>query len=143
MGFSAFSFDIIGIPMPKQSARFKQVGKKMISYQTKKIKDRAKSVAIQFKNQRPKGFKIIDQPFGIRYYFIYPPLKSWNKATRESFDSGERIWKQTRPDSDNLVKQIGDSLEGHLFTDDAKAVEVIARKFYGQVAMTKVRVYEV
>lgn len=74
---------ILGTPTPKQSARFRIIkGKKgnfVSSYQKKSVKDAAKSIADQIREQLPKGFEIIDSPIQMDILFVFPPLKSWSK----------------------------------------------------------------
>ena len=40
-------------------------------------------------------------------------------------------WKNTKPDLDNLVKEISDSLNKIAYHDDAQIVELFARKRFG------------
>lgn len=45
-------------------------------------------------------------------------------------------WKATRPDLDNLSKQVLDALQGIAFADDAAVADLRARKRYGDEAKT-------
>lgn len=45
-----------------------------------------------------------------------------------------------RPDLDNLIKQILDSLNGAVWADDAQVVEIAARKVYGPDEATRIHV---
>ena len=38
--------------------------------------------------------------------------------------------RDKRPDTDNLIKALGDALNGHLYHDDSQLVEITARKLY-------------
>lgn len=46
----------------------------------------------------------------------------------------------SRPDADNIMKFIGDALNGLLWTDDCLIFEYSIRKFYGEVAKTVIKV---
>jgi Holliday junction resolvase RusA-like endonuclease len=48
--------------------------------------------------------------------------------------------KASRPDADNIGKQIGDALNGVVWRDDAQIVDIRVRKLYGPAARTVVTV---
>jgi len=45
-------------------------------------------------------------------------------------DTAERLWKATKPDSDNVAKIVMDSLNGLVWTDDAQVCELAVSQFY-------------
>lgn len=49
----------------------------------------------------------------------------------------------TKPDLDNLVKAVKDALEGVLYTNDSRIVEIAARKVYGTPPGVQVQLEEV
>lgn len=140
MGESKLSITIQGIPRAKQSARFRiaKKGRKqfVMSYQKKTVKDRADSIKIQVKNQLPLNFKIYDNPIGVRVIFTFPPLKGWSKKKLRN-----TVYKDVKPDIDNLLKSLFDGMNGVVYTDDAKICEVSASKIFGLKAKTELEFY--
>ena len=111
--------------MAKQSARFRiaknKTGKDFImSYQKKELKDNETNSRFDIKHQLPKDFvPYANIPLQLELTFVYPPLKSWTKAKMKQLENGEVIYKTTKPDNDNLQKNIADILNGLVYTDDA------------------------
>lgn len=59
--------------------------------------------------------------------FSYSRPKSWSKKKADA-----TRWKSSKPDVDNLVKIIGDSLNAVAFHDDAQIASVSVQKMYGE-----------
>jgi Holliday junction resolvase RusA-like endonuclease len=138
-------FTILGIPKPKQSARFfaKRSGDKTFikSYQKKEVVDNERNIAWDVKSQLPKGFVPFDCPIGIKVLFVFPPLKSFKKATIEAMEYGEEIWKDTRPDlTDNLMKGVVDAMNGVVYIDDARICKVESMKVFGHVPKIEIEI---
>lgn len=135
---------ILGIPLQKQSARFVKIGKFMRSYQPKKINNWVAQARLQILDQLPKDWKPLDGELIItRLEFVFPPLKSWNKKKLSSLQQGNRIYKPTKPDWDNLSKNLCDACNGIVWIDDAQIVEIkLIRKIYGEVPKIKLSVKE-
>ena len=138
-------FEIIGTPLQKQSARFAKRGRFMKSYQPKNVVNYAAQAKIQVIDQLPEGFV----PFSgkikvIRLTFVFPPLKSWSKKKLQSLRDGSCIYKDTKPDLDNLEKMIYDCCNGVVWTDDAKIVcKGGITKVFGEVPKTILEVVEI
>ncbi len=134
-----------GEPLAKQSARFAKRGKFMVSYQPKKIVDWKAQARLQIINQLPEGFKPLQGPVIIsNLKFLFNPLKSFNKKTKEKIANGGLVYKRTKPDLDNLQKQINDVCNGLLFNDDAQIVEVSNMvKAYAETPMISFDIDEV
>lgn len=142
-------FEILGIPKPKQSARFRimknKAGKNFVgSYQKKEVKDNEANIAWSVQQQLPEGFVPYDCPIGMRAEYIFPPPSSMNKKQRIMIENGEKIWKHTAPDvQDNLSKGTIDALAGVVFTVDSRIVTMCAEKYYGLVPKTILEFWEV
>lgn len=67
--------------------------------------------------------------------------KSKSKAWKQRALLGQEF-PAVRPDIDNYVKAILDALNGIMFSDDGKIVELIAYKRYSDVARTEVSITE-
>lgn len=73
----------------------------------------------------------MDGPLRLTVTFSMRIPKSWNKSDKESAELGG-IRPIVKPDIDNLVKLVGDSLNGIAYKDDSQIVEVMAVKKYGK-----------
>jgi len=81
-----------------------------------------------------KEIVALDVPVSIDITFFMPIPKSTSKKKQKLLE-GQHHSK--RPDLDNLIKHLNDSLEGICWTDDAKIVEVTARKVYSSEPRTE------
>lgn len=128
---------ILGVPKAKQSMRIgynKSLGRAM-SYQSKAITEWSAGAKAQLITQLPSGFIPYDCPVVIaNLTFVYPIPKGMPKYKRKMIEEGMDIYKDTKPDlMDNLPKNLFDSCEGILFTNDSKIVqhEGEMKKIYG------------
>lgn len=138
---------ILGIPQPKQSARFKiqKFGNKQFAkaYQPDKVIQNERNIAFDVKSQLPKGFVPFTTALKVKVLFVFPPLKSWTKKTQQEFESGEKIYKISRPDlTDNLMKGTMDAMTGIVYTDDAVVAKVESEKIYGTVPRIEIEFEE-
>lgn len=132
---------ILGIPQPKQSVRSRGVltpsGKvKVKHYQTDKIKQNERNIAFDVKSQLPKGFKPYAGKLAVkRLLYVFPPQKNWTKKKLKQLEEGAVFYRDVKPDlTDNLNKLLFDSLEGVIYTDDARVVKMDGlEKIYGLV----------
>lgn len=125
--------------MSKQSARFRAIksGDKTFirSYQKKEVVENERNLAYDIKSQLPEGFIPYDKPLWISATFVFPIPKSMKKSLIKHIEAGGIVYKTTKPDLiDNLMKQIGDSMNGIVFIDDARICQVKdTSKIYGLV----------
>jgi Holliday junction resolvase RusA-like endonuclease len=139
---------ILGEPKPKQSARFRNVkgkaGKKdfIMAYQTKDVIDNATNAGKYVLSQLPLDHVLYDQAIGAKLKFIFPPLKSWSKATKSLFENGNVIYKISKPDIDNLQKSIFDALNKIVYVDDSRVSKVEAEKIYGKEPKIEIEFYK-
>ena len=136
-------FKILGIPAPKQSARFygKNIGGKIMikSYQKTEVVQKEMSIASEVRSQLPEGFIPFDCPVSMEVLFVFPPLSSMKKATKSAIENGEIIYKPTKPDlQDNLMKGLCDAMNGVVFIDDSRICKVESQKIYGTIPRTEV-----
>lgn len=144
---TALEFIILGIPQPKQSARFRVAkfgGKSaVVSYQSKKVKDAERNIAYDIKSQLPDGFVPIDGPVHAEVTFFFPPLKGWSKKKVQEMEDGAVIYKDTKPDlTDNLMKGLFDAMQGIVFIDDSRVASVVSKKLYSSTPRTEIVLYE-
>lgn len=132
-------FKILGVPQPKQSARFAmrpgKNGKSFIhKYQTQKVVENERNIAYDVKSQLPEDFLPFSEALKVKVLFVFPPLKSFNKAKLNALSAGTMMYKITKPDlTDNLMKGTMDALNGIVYTDDSIIAEVESKKIYGLV----------
>lgn len=114
-------------PKAIQSFRFTKSGRK---YQPVEVLEYKKFIALNAKIQLPKDFKMFENGVAISIRFVFPPLKSWSKKKIKNLQNGIKIYKITRPDTDNLMKGFFDSLNGIIYKDDSQIVKIEAEKIY-------------
>jgi Holliday junction resolvase RusA-like endonuclease len=137
-------FEILGIPKPKQSARFRiaknKAGKQFISsYQTKEVKDNESNIGYSVMQQLPKDFIPYDCPISAQMEYVFPAPSSFTKKQKEAIAKGKIIFKDTKPDlTDNLNKGLIDALSGIVYVNDSRIAVTHSVKYYGLVPKTVV-----
>jgi len=134
--------EILGIPRPKQSARFRisesKEGDQFISsYQNKEVKDNEANIGFAAISQLPKGFIPFDCPVAVQIEYVFPIPASFSKKKIDKIRNGIKIYKPTKPDlTDNLNKGVFDALAGIVYVNDSRIVSLYAEKYYGFVPRT-------
>lgn len=134
--------EILGVPKPKQSARFRiakgKGGKTFIaSYQKKEVKDNEANIGYTAMQQLPKGFIPFDCPVAAYFEYIFPIPSSFSKKQKKEIEDGKRVYKETKPDlTDNLNKGTADALAGIIYVNDSRVVSMYAVKYYGTTPKT-------
>ncbi len=134
---------ILGIPKPKQSARFAsmRMGNKNIirSYQNKDVKEKERNIQFDVNQQLPKGFIPYDCALEVGVSFVFAPTSSFSKNKLKQLDSGVKLYKKTKPDlTDNLMKALFDAMEGIVYVNDSRICKVKSEKIYGRIPMITV-----
>lgn len=83
--------------------------------------------------------KPFDKPCAliVQIFCTIPP--SWPKAKREAAKAN--IIRPGKPDIDNVIKSIGDAMNGVVYTDDNLIYRVEATKMFADTACTTVEVH--
>lgn len=84
---------------------------------------------------RSKSKKPLENEIFIKIDFFYEIPKSWNKSKKENTK-----WHKVKPDIDNLIKSVMDSLNGIVYKDDCQVVMIQARKQYSNFAGVKIEI---
>ena len=109
------------IPQAKQSFKFTRSG---IRYQPKEVKESKSNMQAQIIQQLPSDWEPLSGGILIRKLdFIFPPLKSFSKKKLALMGSGY-LPKFTRPDLDNLQKNLFDAGNGILWMDDSQIYKI-------------------
>ena len=105
-------------PRPRVAGRFAYMPNTYLNWKN--------SAKMQIRNQCK--IRNITEPVFIVMSFVYQRPKSYMRKV----DPAERILKGSRPDLDNLVKSIMDTLQDcKLLKDDSQVVGLMAHKWYG------------
>lgn len=140
-------FKLYGLPVAKQSTRFKTVKNKLgkdfnIQYTQKNIKDYANNMQYQILSQLPEDYKIIDEPIEVNFIFHFPYNKTLSKEDKQNKNLGYSKYKDTKPDFDNLAKSICDIMNGIVFKDDNQIVRAVIEKFYSEKSGVVIEILE-
>lgn len=130
-------FTIPGEPMGKQRPKFSRRGNYVHTYTPDKTVSYENLVKLEFERQCntfpfPKG---IELEMCIEAYFSIPKSTS-KKKTAQMLDKYIRPTK--KPDADNIIKIIADSLNGIAYYDDSQIVSCKCDKYYGSQPCVKV-----
>ena len=122
---------------PKQADRAVRAGAFIRHYQPKRVTDNAKALILLAAQHAPK--EPMEGPLRLTVTFEFPWRASESKKRRESGP----MWKDTRPDVDNLTKQLADALESAgFFTNDAQIAYLEVCKLFGFAGRTLVEIEE-
>ena len=78
----------------------------------------------------PKDFKIISGPVRLIVNFNYPIQQATSKKVRNQLNLGLiQIYRNSKPDIDNLQKSLFDALKGTIILDDNQIVDIHVKKF--------------
>lgn len=138
-------FEILGIPLSKQSARFRAMnfgGKTVIrSYQKKEVQENERNIKYDIKQNLKPDFIPYDCALEVEVSFVFPPTLSFTKKRMAQLESGVKIYKTTKPDlTDNLMKALFDAMQGVVYVDDSRICKVKSEKIYGLVPMIVVEI---
>lgn len=135
-------FEVIGTPVAKGRPRVGKFG----TFTPQKTVYYENLVSYTFTEKYP-SFKPLKGELKMNIIAVFEPPKSWsNKKRKEALpctdDSLSAIGKTTKPDLDNIVKSITDSLNGIAYKDDAQITSLLAYKVYGEQAKVIIEIEE-
>lgn len=119
-------FEVPGLPIAKARAR---VTRKGFSYTPKKTADYEALVAMAARDALAEP---MDGPVTVSVCFYMPIPASWSKKKQAAARSGD-LRPTSRPDLDNMLKAITDSLNTIAYKDDSQIVSVSSAKRYADV----------
>jgi Holliday junction resolvase RusA-like endonuclease len=123
---------VYGHPVPKARARVVRTKNgKTVSYTPGKTADWENSIRAQALACRPET--LLDGPLALEVTFYL--LRPRSRPKRDRFPD-------RKPDLDNLLKAVKDALNGVVWTDDSRIVDIVVRKRYGDPPRVEVVVRE-
>lgn len=132
-------FTVLGEPVGKGRPRFSKQGKLVRTYTPPKTVSYENLVKLEYERQcggEPfeRGIPLLMR---IQAYFSVPASAS-HKKRHEMLENIIRPTK--KPDADNIVKIIADSLNGIAYHDDSQIVSCEIYKYYGDTPQVNVTI---
>jgi len=124
---------IPGKPLGKQRARTLRTGRSYTPEQTVNYETLVKMCYVE-----QGGKNLGTTPLWMEIMAFYPIPKSTSKKKMELMEKGE-IRPTVKPDLDNCVKIVADSLNGIAYKDDSQIVSVVADKFYSDTPRLEIK----
>lgn len=130
------AFTVAGEPKGKGRPRFMKNGHTYTPKDTAVYEDLVK---LEFRRQCGKVFFEKGEALKMNIVACYGVPKRISKAKRRQMLSGE-ILPTKKPDLDNVIKIIADSLNKIAYDDDAQIAEVKAQKYYSETPCVMVQI---
>lgn len=121
-------FLVPGEPRGKGRPRFSRASG--TAYTDSETRAYEKKIAAYY-HQAAQAFRFPNEAF-LRVTIVaqFPIPKSASKANREAMEA-HKILPSRKPDIDNIIKVVLDSLNGVAYKDDARVAEINGAKVYG------------
>lgn len=138
---SELSFCIPITPTAQQRPRHARFGSQDVTYKSESQKANERTLEACLLPHRPKT--PLSGPLELSFCAFFPVPQSWTKKRREAALRG-RMWHTSKPDTDNLCKQLKDAMTRLGFWGDDRQVAAYGRmeKLYGERGEWRVRVRE-
>lgn len=136
-------FTVLGEPQGKGRPRFAKINGQTIVRTPEKTAIYENLVAIEYKKAAmSQGFDRFgdSEELKMRIKAYYQMPKAARKRRQELMMLGE-VRPTKKPDVDNIIKVIADSLNGIAYRDDAQIVSVECQKFYSDTPRVEVEIY--
>ena len=130
-------FTIPGEVIPQGRARFARTRTGVRTYDP--AKSREYKTFVQWSTHELWPEKPLDGPLSVRIVEYRAIPESWSKKRRAEALAGV-IRPTGRPDMDNVIKAILDSLNGRMWRDDSQVVSLHAEKRYGEIPRAEVEI---
>ena len=123
-------FEILGEPEGKGRPRFRRAGQYVTTYTPDKTVAYENLVKLEYRRQCDDYMFAEGVALDVRITAYYGIPKSTSKKKRADMETF-KIRPMKKPDTDNVVKVILDSLNSIAYKDDVQVVDCQVRKFYG------------
>jgi Holliday junction resolvase RusA-like endonuclease len=132
-------FTVMGEPMGKGRPRFAKRGNFVAAYTPEKTVNYETLIKLTYQQEQGKLHEGEVQMSISAYYTI--PKSTSKKRSLEMLNKTIRPTK--KPDIDNVIKIIADSLNGIAYHDDTQIVSIHAYKYYAEIPLVRVQILEV
>lgn len=122
-------FTVLGEPQGKGRPKFSRQGGFVKTYTPDKTVLYENLIRLEYQRQCP-GQRFADkEPLAMRIKAYYSIPASASKVRQQAMEAGE-IRPTKKPDADNIIKVVADSLNGIAYRDDKDLIRVGLEKFY-------------
>jgi len=132
-------FTVYGEPVAQGRPRFARMGNNVKTYDPEKSANYKEIVRAEALKVRPD--KPLVGPISLVVLVYRSIPKSFSKKRAVQAQEGY-IRPITRPDIDNIVKGVKDSLKGVIWKDDSQVVTLTTKKYYSDVPRIEVTIGE-
>ena len=122
--------------MPQGRPRVTKSGCVYYDKKTHEYRERVRDYAIE----ASEGREVLTGPVAVIVEAIFTPPESWPKYRKEAALRG--MWNVKKPDMDNIVKAVTDSMSGVIYDDDNQVAIPIGMKRYGETDATRITVID-
>jgi len=130
------TFSVMGVPVPKDRPRFVNRNGRVKAYSAPKSDAYHRQVQMAAWLEMRGRQKFLG-PVAVEARFVFQPPPSWSEKRRLTALGTAHAQK---PDLDNLLKQVLDSMNAVVFGDDASVVKITATKQWGPAGLAVVTV---
>lgn len=136
MGVGAIIITLRGVPKGKGRPRFsRDRGVPYTPGDTRRAEENVEAAGARAMDGRPP----LDLPVILDALAIFPIPMSWSKKKKAR--AAENLIRPTgKPDGDNILKLIGDGLNGIVWRDDSQIIDARIRKLYGATPGLSIKV---
>lgn len=119
-----------GQPVGKGRPRFSSRGGAVRAFTPAKTVSYENLIAIKGE-EAMDGKSLVEGPVQITVFATFQIPKSWSKKRRTAAGSNFE-YHTSKPDADNILKAVGDALNGIVWKDDSQIAWLSASKVYGE-----------
>lgn len=135
-------FTVWGEPKGKGRPRFTQVGNYTKTYTPEDTASYENLVKLEYKAQCGRTMFEKDTMLDMRVFAYYTIPKSESKKKQRLMKDGI-IRPTKKPDMDNIIKIIADSLNKIAYHDDSQIVDTMVRKYYSEYPRVEITIQTV
>lgn len=135
-------FTVWGEPKGKGRPRFTKVGNYTKTYTPQETVSYENLVKVEYRNQCGNAMFDNGEMLDMRIFAYYTIPKSTSKKKQIQMKDG--IARPTKkPDMDNIIKIIADSLNKIAYHDDSQIVDTMVRKYYSECPRVEITIQTV
>lgn len=121
-------FTVPGQPVAKGRAKFARRGNFVTAYTPKETVQYENLVRLAAQDAMGTA-EPFDQPMSLTVAIYLPIPQSWSKKKQDKARAG-LVGATKKPDADNVLKALKDGMNGVVYVDDARIIDVVLQKRY-------------